>query len=60
MSSDHVSFSVAREILHEFFEKFVPTKRDEYRREYMINEQNKNKADKRITAKLKRVKKNLS
>lgn len=30
------------------------------RREYMINEQNKNKADKRITAKLKRVKNNLS
>jgi len=29
MSSDHVSFSVARERLHEFFEKFVPTVRDE-------------------------------
>ena len=31
-SSDHVSFSVARERLKEFFEKFVPTKRD-----YCIN-----------------------
>ena len=29
MSSDHVSFSVARERLQEFFEKFVPTKRKE-------------------------------
>ena len=33
---------------------------DEYRREYMINEQNKNKADKITEAKLRRVKKNLS
>jgi hypothetical protein len=32
LSSDHVSFSVARERLKEFFEKFVPTKR-----EYCIN-----------------------
>jgi len=32
MSSDHVSFSVARERLKEFFEKFVPSKRD-----YCIN-----------------------
>jgi hypothetical protein len=31
-SSDHVSFSVARERLKEFFEKFVPSKRD-----YCIN-----------------------
>jgi hypothetical protein len=31
-SSDHVSFSVARERLKEFFEKFVPSKR-----EYCIN-----------------------
>ena len=29
MSSDHVSFSVARERLQEFFEKFVHTKRQE-------------------------------
>lgn len=27
MSSDHVSFSVARERLQEFFDKFVPTER---------------------------------
>jgi len=32
LSSDHVSFSVAQERLQEFFEKFVPTKR-----EYCIN-----------------------
>jgi len=32
MSSDHVSFSVAQEMLQEFFEKFVPTKRS-----YCIN-----------------------
>lgn len=31
-SSDHVSFSVAKQRLQEFFEKFVPTKR-----EYCIN-----------------------
>ena len=31
-SSDHVSFSVAREQLKEFFEKFIPSKRD-----YCIN-----------------------
>lgn len=27
MSSDHVSFSVAKQLLQEFFEKFVPTER---------------------------------
>jgi hypothetical protein len=32
LTSDHVSFSVAQERLHEFFEKFVPTKRS-----YCIN-----------------------
>jgi G:T-mismatch repair DNA endonuclease (very short patch repair protein) len=31
-SNDHVSFSVAKKRLHEFFEKFVPTNR-----EYCIN-----------------------
>lgn len=32
MSNNHVSFSVARELLKEFFEKFIPSKRD-----YCIN-----------------------
>ena len=36
MSSDHVSFSVARERLQEFFEKFVPTERKECINPYCV------------------------
>ena len=36
MSSDHVSFSVARKRLQEFFEKFVPTERKECINPYCV------------------------
>ena len=36
MSSDHVPFSVARERLQEFFEKFVPTERKECINPYCV------------------------
>ena len=38
MSSDHVSFSVARERLQEFFEKFVPTERKECINPYCVQD----------------------
>ena len=38
MSSDHVSFSVARERLQEFYEKFVPTKRQECINPFCVKE----------------------
>ena len=36
MTSDYVSFSVARERLQEFFKKFVPTERDECINPYCV------------------------